>query len=172
MPVKGFRKQFCKRGHNTFVTGRYDDGGRKTGGCIECGREMAKKRWNELPLEEKKELAKLSTEWNTAHPERRRKAKWKRRYGISPEQYDAILMSQNGRCAICNRTEEESKVAKRNKTFGVDHDHGCCLSDKTCGKCIRGLLCTNCNSLLGMAKDNIDILKLAILYLEKYKNGK
>ena len=34
-----------------------------------------------------------------------------------------------------------------------DHDHGCCLSNNTCGKCLRGTLCNSCNVALGRSRD-------------------
>ena len=59
---------------------------------------------------------------------------YKRRYGISLAEYDALLVVQAGRCAIC--LEPDS----RKKRLDVDHDHAT-------GR-IRGLLCTSCNSRL------------------------
>lgn len=62
-----------------------------------------------------------------------------------------------GPCAIC------SVEAKR----VVDHDHACCPNkDKSCGRCFRGYICQNCNHALGHAKDNPDILRAMIGYLE------
>jgi hypothetical protein len=85
--------------------------------------------------------------------ERHRRNKLKRTYGITIEQYDEILKAQNGVCAVCRKSA--SRVTS--KHLFVDHDH------KT-GK-VRGLLCGNCNSLLGHAKDSLVILKDAIHYL-------
>lgn len=56
----------------------------------------------------------------------------KRKYGISQEEYDAMLINQNGGCALCDRTPEEE-----GRQLAVDHDH-------TTGK-VRGLLCWWCN---------------------------
>lgn len=64
-----------------------------------------------------------------------------------------LLQKQNGRCAICGREQSESK-----QTLHIDHNHA---ADK-----IRGVLCSACNSLLGYAGDNIEILRQAICYLE------
>jgi len=74
----------------------------------------------------------------------------KSKYGLTIEQYDIILESQNGVCKICGGANP--------KRFAVDHDH------KT-GK-IRGLLCSMCNGGLGLFRDNIDFLKKAIEYLK------
>lgn len=67
------------------------------------------------------------------------------RYGLSQAEYKNMVKNQKGRCAIC---------FKKPHRFMVDHDHACCPGRKTCGKCIRGLLCQRCNILLGFAEDN------------------
>ncbi len=76
----------------------------------------------------------------------------KRKYNINKEQLESLILIQDNRCPICNKSFHFIK------RFCVDHDH------KT--KKVRGLLCSHCNSLLGFAKDNIEILKKAIKYLE------
>lgn len=62
-------------------------------------------------------------------------------YGITPEQYDTLLESQGGLCAICRRPPRKNRLH-------VDHDHTCCPARESCGDCIRGLLCVSCNSKL------------------------
>ena len=84
-----------------------------------------------------------------------------KRFGLSIDGYLDLEKSQNGLCAICKNPEMNKK------RLSVDHDHSCCDGSFSCGKCIRGLLCSNCNTFLGNAKDNIDTLKTAIEYLEK-----
>lgn len=78
------------------------------------------------------------------------------RYGLTVEAYQELLNSQGGRCATCGVSPEK---------FCVDHDHSCCPGIKTCGECVRGLLCFNCNAALGQAKDNPDILLSMVSYL-------
>ena len=75
------------------------------------------------------------------------------------EQYDLLLSSQDNKCAICKGHITEFKY-----NLAVDHNHTCCPSKQSCGNCIRGLLCSNCNLLLGNAQDNIAILLNAIEY--------
>lgn len=74
--------------------------------------------------------------------------KLKHRYGISLEEFNSISLGQNGLCAVC----------KVSKATHVDHCH------KT--KRVRGLLCRECNSGIGMLKDNLKFLQNAIVYLE------
>ena len=51
------------------------------------------------------------------------------------EEYQAKLAAQEGVCAICS-------VPPGPKRLHVDHDHGCCPGHRTCGKCVRDLLCS------------------------------
>jgi hypothetical protein len=81
--------------------------------------------------------------------------------GLDMDSYSILEKSQSGVCAICKNPE------LNRKRLSVDHDHSCCPGENTCGKCNRGLLCFNCNVILGNAKDNIDILQAAIKYLQK-----
>lgn len=67
----------------------------------------------------------------------------KHKYGITLDGYDAMLAAQGGGCAICGREPTESR------RLAVDHDHACCPGDRSCGNCVRGLLCTTCNVWLG-----------------------
>jgi recombination endonuclease VII len=89
-----------------------------------------------------------SRNWKTANKERHSFLQWrswlKTQYGITPEAYDAILKAQGGTCALCPSTESTG-----GRKLAVDHDHNCCPGKKTCGKCVRGLLCTPCNRNLG-----------------------
>lgn len=81
----------------------------------------------------------------------------KNKYGISADDYAQMLYNQGNVCAICKQSDT--------KRLSVDHDHACCSGDTSCGKCIRGLLCSRCNRTLGMVKDDVSILKNMIEYL-------
>lgn len=83
-------------------------------------------------------------------------------YGITVKQYELMLKSQNGVCAICNQSETaKDRGGDKVKALAIDHDH---KINK-----IRGLLCHCCNLVLGHAKDNPEILRKAAEYLEKHK---
>lgn len=94
------------------------------------------------------ELKKLQRKWGLKHA-----------YGILPEQYDQMSLDQGGVCAIC-RKPETATFKGHTKRLSVDHDHGT-------GR-VRGLLCTACNTLLGHARDNVEVLREAIVYLFKH----
>lgn len=78
---------------------------------------------------------------------------------LTPERFEEILASQDGACSICGSSDPNGK------NWHVDHDHACCPTARSCGNCIRGLLCGRCNVLLGMASDNVETLAEAIRYL-------
>jgi hypothetical protein len=80
-------------------------------------------------------------------------------YGLTRDDYVNMEKSQNGVCKICGESE------KYNKRLSVDHDHLCCSGIKSCGKCIRGLLCSRCNRGLGIINDDVRLLQNMIEYL-------
>lgn len=81
------------------------------------------------------------------------------RFSLTQAQYDAMVEDQDNRCAICGRTETS-------KAWAIDHDHACCPGQNSCGKCVRGLLCSNCNTALGLFGDSVESLRRAIDYLQ------
>jgi hypothetical protein len=84
------------------------------------------------------------------------------RYGLSLEKYGEILSVQEGVCFICKDPPEENSV------LVVDHDHSCCPGkEKTCGTCIRGLLCGKCNSALGYFRDDPELMERAAQYVRQ-----
>jgi len=82
----------------------------------------------------------------------------KYKFEMTIEEYEAKVLEQDGLCKICNNPQP------LNRYYGklcVDHNHE---TDK-----IRGLLCANCNSAIGFAKEDVNILQNIIKYLESYK---
>jgi hypothetical protein len=59
--------------------------------------------------------------------------------------FDALLLSQGGDCAICGTTDPGGRWDQ----WHIDHDHTCCPGVRSCGECIRGVLCSGCNRKLG-----------------------
>lgn len=86
-----------------------------------------------------------------------------KQYGITREQYEELSAKQNGLCAICGLPETSTEPLRGTlRRLCVDHDH------RTGGK-FRGLLCGHCNRALGNFKDDIEVVKKAVVYLELYK---
>jgi len=82
-----------------------------------------------------------------------------KKYNLTRDDYVDLEKSQNGVCKICGQPE------KYKNRLSIDHDHSCCPGYGSCGKCIRGLLCSNCNRVLGQVNDNKILLQKMIDYL-------
>ena len=91
--------------------------------------------------------------WCQRNPDKVRSHKIKHRFGLSTESYEILLKKQNHCCAICGVHENDY-----HQKLSIDHCH-------ITGK-IRGLLCSDCNFMLGRAKDNISTLQNGITYLQ------
>lgn len=117
--------------------------------CLECNRERVK-RWRKQNPEKRAEQVRKEGK----QPYTKNKC-LKATYGITLDEYNSMFSEQGGCCKICKLHQSEFSRA-----LAVDHCH-------RTGK-IRGLLCSNCNTVLGMAKDDIEILKTAINYLAGY----
>jgi hypothetical protein len=117
---------------------------------------------------EKKRAFERKDYWQHAEERREAKRRWRRtavgqakyrdwsyrkKYGISLEDYNELYKYQNGLCAVCQQPPEPDKP------LHVDHDH-------TTGV-VRGLLCSNCNKALGLLKDDSTTVRNALDYLER-----
>ena len=92
-----------------------------------------------------------------ARKQTRRASHLRIKFGMSPQEYVAILRKQKGVCAIC-RSKERSK---NKRELSIDHDH---VSGNT-----RGLLCHACNMGIGNLKDNKVLCYRAYRYLKKHE---
>lgn len=77
--------------------------------------------------------------------ERSKEYQIKVKYGITLNEFNELLAAQGGTCKLCKREVEE---------FCVDHDHKCCPGVKTCGQCLRGIICHLCNGFIGHIENN------------------
>lgn len=107
----------------------------------------------------------LRRTWNANNRARQvatnQKAHLKRYHGLTVEQYNAMVVAQNGRCAICQREPSGKGHCGR---LHVDHDHA--------GLVIRDLLCANCNRGLGLFADNPVWLTKAAWYLDRHAKAR
>lgn len=118
--------------------------------CISCVKNTYKKSRELFP-----DRCKLqSRKQHRLHPERNREKQYKRSYGISLQEFERLNLQQKALCAICNQPQRD-ELKKR--ALYVDHNHETGV--------VRGLLCFDCNIMLGHAKDNITTLQNAIAYL-------
>ena len=130
--------------------------------CRECRNEKQRQYWASLPVEIRKsrqmksEAQKRYREKNLEKTKQvSREGHIRRKFGITINDYDSMLNSQNKVCAICK------EKCNTGNNLAVDHNH------KT-GR-IRGLLCKNCNTSIGLLKENVEILENAIIYLSFYE---
>ena len=124
-----------------------------------------KKRRDGLNSHCKKCQNEAGKKWRTDNPDCHKNRYWKnpekehgrhlkKKYGIDENEYAAMLDAQDGVCAICSS-------GKGSRRLAVDHDH-------ETGQ-VRGLLCTRCNQLIGNAKEDPEIMRRAIEYIEFFK---
>lgn len=89
-----------------------------------------------------------------------REKNYRKKYGVTVAWYDKTLAAQDGGCAICGAKYFSPSQPDRSLT--IDHDH------KT-GK-VRGVLCHNCNTAIGLLGDNPGRLAQAIAYLRRHSD--
>ena len=133
--------------------------------CIDCDAKRRKTYYaSNVP-----KFRENARNWKKVNPERARvsmrNARLRREYGVSQQRYEEMLAGQGGRCAICRTDEPGITRNKDLKIFRIDHDHNCCPGKRSCGACVRGLLCNRCNSGIGMLNDDPDVVMAAAAYL-------
>lgn len=90
------------------------------------------------------------------------------RYGMTESQYAEMFERQGGLCRICRRPEDGLNSTGKPRLLAIDHNHSCCPeTSRSCGKCIRGLICGRCNTVLGMVGDSRSLLRKMITYLDE-----
>lgn len=100
-----------------------------------------------------------SRKMRAANPDYHKSAFLKRHYGITIEQYNGMLASQSGCCAICLKPES-NEIRGKVVALAVDHCH-------TSGK-VRALLCSSCNTALGLFNDDVELLAKARGYVLRH----
>jgi hypothetical protein len=87
-----------------------------------------------------------------------------RKYKLSVQDFATTWLRADGKCENpgCRRALDLD-----NGTWAIDHDHSCCPSTRTCGKCIRGLLCPQCNVATGFLGDSVSKALGLVEYLHR-----
>jgi hypothetical protein len=105
---------------------------------------------------------KISAKWRANNPRRHRGPF---RNHLSERGYTRLMEQQGNECAVCHRPFSSQRLEKP----VIDHDHKCCpIKGRSCGKCIRGIIHSGCNLLLGYANDSPGVLQQASHYLLRY----
>lgn len=123
--------------------------------CAECGKPVPPKK---IGGEARKFCSRdCAVEANKrSYPDRARRYVLAQ-YGLTVEQYEAMVAEQGNRCAVCGTHDPQTKTG----TWHVDHCHGSLK--------VRGLLCTCCNIGLGQFGDDPDRLRAAAAYIERHR---
>jgi len=125
-------------------------------------RKAYMKKWRQKP-EIKERTAKRQRKYRAKNKEKiasiQRKSILKGTYGVTIEWYEQKLKEQDGLCAICG---SDNPQRSNTKNFSIDHNHAT--------NEVRGLLCVRCNTLIGYADENPNILNSAIKYIKKYND--
>lgn len=90
---------------------------------------------------------------------------WK--FGLTPEQWEAKFDAQGRRCMVC-----KTDTPNGGKGWCVDHDHLCCPGRRSCGKCLRDILCHRCNVAVGLFGDDASIILAAARYVFRHLAAK
>jgi hypothetical protein len=123
-------------------------------------KEQISERWKQYRLNNQEKIKAYRQKYKPRQKELSRilnRAKRLREHGICEEEFNLMLKQQEGKCAICDKPQDESI-----KFLSIDHDH---KTNKN-----RGLLCSNCNRGIGLLQDDINILQSAIKYLKQYQD--
>ena len=141
----------CSSCHKEFVPTNHR---RKAASyCSECYREYHR-AWRE---QQKAEDPLMNQRKNT----------WEK-HGLYPEEVNAWKEVLDNCCPICNNEFDNTQAKKA----CIDHDHSCCPQGRSCAACRRGLICFNCNTVLGKVNDSPQVLLSMINYLKEYENGR
>jgi hypothetical protein len=124
-----------------------------------AARKASQKRWNEKHREQYLEITRENSKrFREKHPDRAKGYKLNGAYGPGAAKHYSIQEVKQGfRCAICGDTNPSGK------RLALDHNHDT-------GK-LRGLLCSRCNAMVGMCKENPEILISAVSYLTEWNDG-
>jgi len=120
--------------------------------CKECYGEYNRARAKAYRAKNEESTALARKEWKAKNPDKvklySKRSVWKLR-GIDPDKAEAYLLAHHGKCDLCGLTE--------GRALAVDHCHKTGI--------IRGMLCTNCNTAIGLLKDDPDLMIKAANYV-------
>jgi len=127
---------------------------------LEKKRAYEKEYYDKNPDKAKEKRRKYNANWVAKNPNANRNKHYKKRYGITVEQYEAMAKAQNYLCAICNLPETKKRKDGTISILAVDHDH-------TTGA-VRELLCTGCNHMLGNIENKNVSLDAIASYIKRH----
>lgn len=168
-PLDGSHKSYCKACFAEYAKARRNSKPELMERAKEYSRQWRedhpgyveqynRERWQKDP----EKWAEYYRNWRAENPESRkttrRKGHLNSLYGISIQDFEAMMHEQSGLCLICNN---EMTLGRGGRAAHVDHDHS--------NGNIRGLLCSRCNNGLGCFDDNPDLMVAAAAYILRYQ---
>ncbi len=143
-----------------FSKDKYKKDGRRSA-CKECNTIDHKRRYSINPDGERKRTTEYRANLRITNPEKlklsNRNTKLKRAYNLSDSLVTEMKKEQNYCCFVCKKHEQDIK----GKGLVVDHNH-------TTGK-VRKLLCANCNTALGLLKEDVTIIEQLAEYVNAHR---
>jgi hypothetical protein len=136
-----------------LLDGRRATPRRTDGSCLWCSASLAGRKRNAKFCSTSCSMK----HWHWSHPGQQRWYMLKCIYGVDQADFNEMFAAQGGMCAICGTDQPsgDGRIAQWN----IDHDH-------STGK-VRGILCSQCNIGIGQLRDDPDLLRRAIAYLER-----
>lgn len=149
-PLDAFAPSLVRRGNGRCRDCERQRSARYQHENREAVRETAR-RWYRA---NKKKHAERTARVYRRNPEASFDRHLRRKYGITLNDYNAILAAQGGGCALCGKKQSTEKLR-----LAVDHDH-------ETGN-VRGILCHHCNRAIGALGDSVDGIQRALDYLKR-----
>jgi hypothetical protein len=148
------RRTLAKRPANSKQLGRRPE-------CKACKARRSKEYWEKTGRHKRNPNRKK----HITDPQVARRGKYRRNYGITIEEYEALFEQQNGLCASCHNPETATmKRTGKLKQLSIDHCH-------VTGK-VRALLCSSCNQAFGCLKEDPARIRALLAYAEKWQPQK
>jgi hypothetical protein len=109
-------------------------------------------KWQQENADRVNEVQRINrTRRGDEYKRQEREGHLRRKYGLTQNMYEALVLAQLGKCAVCGANEATN--------LHVDHDH---RTNK-----VRGLLCGKCNKAIGLLNDDPDLMLAAKRFLER-----
>lgn len=114
-----------------------------------------KSKRRQRDVQNRSKINAATNRWRKRNPERVKELDVQSRYKLTPE----ARIAMGNACAVCGDSSKPQ----------IDHDHNCCPGARSCGKCVRDILCISCNTLIGKLEAVPGRLAIVQGYLDLWK---
>jgi len=150
--------RICTTCHHLKATDQFPNNynGRVFHICKPCRSEYMREYYKTYAPAHVAQRRATKAAWLLANPDHHYEERFRRtlrNYNITRQDHEALVALQHGRCALCDSTH----MGNNRRRWQIDHDHNCCSGTaRSCGQCVRGLLCHQCNLDLGKLEKLVD----------------